>query len=124
MTCGCSIFIFPTGEHGVCDIKRIHNWCSIGTGEFQPEGPSFQWIDKACRVSHWTVDPRVGIFSVSTEHQYSIIFLTYHLFTFGMYCVVFVGGVTVWNVVKKKSTFSQKSSDLVCENLITSLDDR
>ena len=108
MTCGCSIFIFPTGEHGVCDIKRFHNWCLIGTGEFQPEGTAFQWIDKACRVptGQWTQG--LGFFSVSTEHQCSIIFLTYHLFTFGMYCVVFVGGVTVWRVVKKKSTFSQK----------------
>ena len=24
-------------------IKRIHHWCSVGTGKSQPEGPPFQW---------------------------------------------------------------------------------
>ena len=23
--------------------KRIHHWCSLGTGKSQPEGPPFQW---------------------------------------------------------------------------------
>ena len=27
----------------VCEIKRIHHWCSVGTEKSQPEGPKFQW---------------------------------------------------------------------------------
>ena len=33
-TCCCSIFIFPTGWYGdhVCEINRLHHWCSVWTG--------------------------------------------------------------------------------------------
>ena len=47
--------------------RKIPNWVSTG-----PMG------NEACRVSNWTVDQRVGIFPVDTEHQWSILFLTYH----------------------------------------------
>ena len=41
--------------------KRIHHWCSVGTGTSQPEGPPFQWETRLRQFSTGTVDPRVGI---------------------------------------------------------------
>ena len=38
-------------------IKRIHHWCSVGTGKSQPEGPPFQWETRLRRVSHWNGGP-------------------------------------------------------------------
>ena len=32
-----------------CRIKRIHHWCSVGTGKSQPEGPPFQWETRISR---------------------------------------------------------------------------
>ena len=38
-------------------LKRIHHWCSVGTGKFKPEGPPFLWETRLCRVSHWNGGP-------------------------------------------------------------------
>ena len=35
-------WIFP-GLVWVCEVNRIHHWCSVGTGKSQPEGQKFQW---------------------------------------------------------------------------------
>ena len=43
-------------------INRIHHWCSVGTEKIPTRGPTVPVGNEACRVSHWTVDPRVGIF--------------------------------------------------------------
>ena len=37
------VFCLSHGLVWVCEINRIHHWCSVGTGESQLEGPSFQW---------------------------------------------------------------------------------
>ena len=64
---GCKgVYITRTCYHDVknCDIKRIHHWCSVGTGKSQPEGPSFQWETRLCRVSHWNGGPEGWDFPV------------------------------------------------------------
>ena len=45
-------------------IKRIHHWCSVGTGKSQPEGPPFQWETRLRRVSHWNGGPEGWDFPV------------------------------------------------------------
>ena len=50
-TCGCSFFYLSHGLVQVCEINRIHHWCSVGTVKSQPKGPPFQW---ETRLSHWT----------------------------------------------------------------------
>ena len=50
-----------TSHSIVFTIKRIHHWCSVGTGKSQPEGPPFQW-----ETRRWT---RGLGFSGSTVHQ-------------------------------------------------------
>ena len=37
------LFYFSHGLVRVCEINRIHHWCSVGTGITQPKGPPFQW---------------------------------------------------------------------------------
>ena len=44
--------------------KRIHHWCSVGTGKSQPEGPPFQWETRLRRVSHWNGGPEGWDFPV------------------------------------------------------------
>ena len=36
---------------GICEINRIHHWCSIGTEKSQPEGPPFQWETRLAEFS-------------------------------------------------------------------------
>ena len=36
-------FDLSHGQVCVCEINRIHHWCSVGTEKSQPEGPPFQW---------------------------------------------------------------------------------
>ena len=48
----------------VCEKKRIHHWCSVGTGKSQPEGPPFQWETRLRRVSHWNGGPEGWDFPV------------------------------------------------------------
>ena len=50
-------------------VKKIHHWCSMGTGKSQLQGPPFQWETKLCQVSHWNGEPQQLGFSGSTEHQ-------------------------------------------------------
>ena len=45
-------------------IKRIHHWCSVGTGKSQPEGQQFQWETRLRRVSHWNGGPEGWDFPV------------------------------------------------------------
>ena len=74
-------------------INRIHHWCSVSTRKSQPKDPPFQWETQQASFPTGMVDPRVGIFlstlntndgfylqdfPVNTEHQWSILFLTYH----------------------------------------------
>ena len=37
------VFYLSLGLVRVCEINRIHHWCSVGTEKSQPEGPPFQW---------------------------------------------------------------------------------
>ena len=48
----------------VCEKKRTHHWCSVGTGKSQPEGPPFQWETRLRRVSHWNGGPEGWDFPV------------------------------------------------------------
>ena len=67
-------FIFPTRWYRICEINRIHHWCSVGTEKSQPEGPPFQWETRLAEFpterwtrglgffwSHWT--PMIDSFS-------------------------------------------------------------
>ena len=45
-------------------IKRIHHWCSVGTGKSQPEGPPFQWETRLRRVYDWNGGPEGWDFPV------------------------------------------------------------
>ena len=76
----------------VCEINRIYNWCSMGTGKSQPKSPTIPLGKEACRVSNWTVEPRVGIFLFPHKTPLMDFFLTFQL---AMYCIIFVGDVTV-----------------------------
>ena len=40
----------------VCEINRIHHWCSVGTEKSQPEGPPFQWETRLAEfpTERWT----------------------------------------------------------------------
>ena len=40
----------------VCQINRIHHWCSVGTEKSQPEGPPFQWETRLAEfpTERWT----------------------------------------------------------------------
>ena len=58
-------------------INRIYHLCSVGTGKPQPEGPPFQWEMRLAEFPTGTMNPRVGIFPVDTEHQLSILFRPY-----------------------------------------------
>ena len=60
--CGFSFFYLYHGLVQVCEINRIHHWCSVGTEKSQPEGPPFQWETRLAEFPTGTVDPRVGIF--------------------------------------------------------------
>ena len=53
--CG-KFFIFPMGWYGVCEINRIHHWCSVGTEQSQTEGPPFQWETRLAEfpTERWT----------------------------------------------------------------------
>ena len=46
-TCGqraaVHFFYIFLGLVRVCEINRIHHWCSVETEKSQPEGPPFQW---------------------------------------------------------------------------------
>ena len=58
------LFVFYLSDRlvRVCEINRIHHWCSVGTEKSQPEGPPFQWETRLAEFSTGTVDPRVGVF--------------------------------------------------------------
>ena len=80
-TCGqraanVRLFIFyqSNGLVWVCEINKIHRWCSVGTEKTQPEGPPFLWetrlaeftTERWTRVlrffwNHWT--PMIDSFS-------------------------------------------------------------
>ena len=36
-----------------CGINRIHHWCSMGTGKYQPSGPTFQWETRQASGERW-----------------------------------------------------------------------
>ena len=87
------VFVLSFPRAGiVCEIKRIHHWCSVGTEKSKPEGPQPQWETRLAEFStrRWT---RGLDFSGTTEHQWSILFLIYHDCTV-QYCVISVGDVT------------------------------
>ena len=48
--------ILPAGWYGVCEINRIHHWCSVGTEKSQPEGPPFHWETRLAEfpTERWT----------------------------------------------------------------------
>ena len=46
------------------NTKRIHHWCSAGTGKSQLESPPFQWKTRLRRVSHWNGGPEGWDFPV------------------------------------------------------------
>ena len=50
------LVIFPKGWYGVCEINRIHPWCSVETEKSQPEGPPFQWETRLAEfpTERWT----------------------------------------------------------------------
>ena len=86
-TCGCSFFYLSLGLVRVCEINRIHHWCSVGTEKSQPEGPSFQWETRLAEFhterwtrglgffwNHWT--PMIdSFFSYTTTVRYSTVFI-------------------------------------------------
>ena len=37
------VFYLSLGLVRVCEINRIHHWCSVGTEKSQPKGTPFQW---------------------------------------------------------------------------------
>ena len=84
-------FYLVHGLVRVCEINRIHHWCSVGTEKSQPEGPRFQWETRLAEFPTGTVDPRVGIFlkPLNTNDRF---FFSYT--TTVRYSVLFVGDVT------------------------------
>ena len=54
--CCCSFFYLSLGLGRVCEINRIHHWCSVGTEKSQPEGPPFQWETRLAEfpTERWT----------------------------------------------------------------------
>ena len=50
------LFHLSHGLVQVCQINRIHHWCSVGTEKSQPKGPSFQWETRLaeCPTERWT----------------------------------------------------------------------
>ena len=80
-TCGqraddVRLFLFyrSLGLVRVCEINKIHHWCSVGTEKSQPEGPPFQWETRLAEFpterwirglgffwNHWT--PMIDSFS-------------------------------------------------------------
>ena len=73
-------FYLSHGLLQVCEINRIHHWCSVVPEKSKPEGPL-------------NGGPSGWDFSGTTEHQLSILFLIYHDRTV-QYCVISVGDVT------------------------------
>ena len=61
---GSKFMDFSIFSTKVCEKKRIHHWCSVGTGKSQPEGPPFQWETRLRRVSHWNGGPEGWDFPV------------------------------------------------------------
>ena len=49
-----------------------------GDREIQTRGSTVPVGNEACRVSHWNGGPEGWDIPVNTEHQWSILFLTYH----------------------------------------------
>ena len=50
------VFYLSLGLVRVCEINRIHHWCSVGTEKSQPEGPPFQWETRLAEfpTKRWT----------------------------------------------------------------------
>ena len=50
------IFYLSLGLVRVCEINRIHHWCSVGTEKSQPAGPPFQWETRLAEfpTERWT----------------------------------------------------------------------
>ena len=50
------LFYRSLGLVRVCEINRIHHWCSVGTEKSQPEGPPFQWETRLAEfpTERWT----------------------------------------------------------------------
>ena len=84
-------FYLSLGLVRVCEINRIHHWCSVGTEKSQHEGPLRSSGKEACRVSRLTVDPRVVIFlePLNTNDRF---FFSYTMTV--RYSVISVGDVT------------------------------
>ena len=40
----------------LCEINRIHYWCSVGTEKYQPQDPTFQWETRLAEfpTERWT----------------------------------------------------------------------
>ena len=49
-------FYLSIGLIRVCEINRIHHWCSVGTETSQLEGPPFQWETRLAEfpTEQWT----------------------------------------------------------------------
>ena len=60
-------FFISHGLVQVCEINRIHHWCSIGTEKSQPEGQSFQW--EGLPSFPMSGGPEGWDFSGTTENQ-------------------------------------------------------
>ena len=76
-----------------------------GDRNIPTQGPTVLVGNEKCRLSHLTVDTRVGNFL-----ELSIIFLTYHLAT---YCIIFVDDVTelMFTVNDARCIKSARNSD-------------
>ena len=50
------VFYLSLGLVWVCEINRIHHWCSVGTKKSQLEGPPFQWETRLAEfpTERWT----------------------------------------------------------------------
>ena len=86
--CHCTVFIFPLGWNGVCELNRIHHWCSVGQENPNPRTHYSSWKLGKLR---WTW----GL-GFSCNHWTTIIDYFSHIpiLLLAKYCLVFVGDVT------------------------------
>ena len=108
------VFYLSPGLVPICEINRIHHWCSVGTEKSQPEGPPFQWETRLAEFpterwtrgleffwNHWT--PMIDSFSHIPR-------------PYGKYCVIFVGDVTEidvysqWRALYKATWNSERTA--------------
>ena len=72
-TCSRLLFVFPMGWYWVCEINRIHHWCSVGTEKSQPEGPPFQWGTRLGIFLEPLITNDRFFFSYTTTLRYSTV---------------------------------------------------